>query len=46
MRNVSDKLWTENQNTFYVQQLYSENLALYEKMWKNIVQPERPQLTT
>ena len=49
MRNVSDKSGRENQQ--YV--LYSvtflffpfENRALYEIMWKNTVQPDRPQMT-
>jgi len=32
------------QNTFDVQLLISENLAIYEIMWKNIVQPDIPQI--
>jgi hypothetical protein len=24
---------------------FSENRAVYEKMWKNMVQPDRPQMT-
>ena len=24
---------------------FSENLAIYEIMWKNMVEPERPQMT-
>jgi hypothetical protein len=40
MRNVSDKRCRENQNThFYVQYIFSENRALYEMMWKCVVEP-------
>jgi len=35
MRNVSDKICGENQNTFYVQKTSSENRALYKITWKN-----------
>ena len=38
------KLQRKSKHTFYVQQLFSENCALYEITWKNIVQPERPQM--
>jgi hypothetical protein len=35
MRNVSDKICVNNQNTFnFVQLLLSENRAVYETMWK------------
>jgi len=45
MRNASDKICAENQNThFYVQKRFSENRAVYE-MWKNTVQPVRPQMS-
>jgi hypothetical protein len=49
MRNVSDKLCRENQNT-YIRILYSINVffkyrAVYEIMWKNVVEPDRPQIT-
>jgi len=42
MRNVAAKSCRENQNTFYAQRLFfsSENLNVYEIMWKNMVQPE------
>ena len=33
----------ENQNT-HVQYFFSENCAIYEIMWKNMVQPDRPQM--
>jgi len=26
--------------------MFSENRAVYETMWKNIVEPDRPQMTT
>jgi len=32
-------------HTVYVQKLYSENHIVYEIMWKNTVQPVRPQIT-
>jgi len=43
MRNVSDKSSGENQT--YI--LYSVTFfcAIYEIMWKNKVEPDRPQLT-
>jgi hypothetical protein len=44
MKNGSDEICTENQNTFYVQQPVPENRAVYELMWKNIVQSDRPQM--
>jgi hypothetical protein len=44
MRNVSDKSCRENQNIFYVQ-LFSENLAVCEIMWKNVAEPDRLQMT-
>ena len=45
MRNISDKRCRENQNTHYIPKLPpSENRVVYEIMWKNIVQPDRPQM--
>ena len=45
MRNVSDKSCGENQNTnFTFNNFFSENRAFYEKMWKNMVEPEMPQM--
>jgi hypothetical protein len=45
IRNISAKICIENQNTFDFQLLFfSENRAVYEVMWKNIVQPDRPQM--
>jgi hypothetical protein len=46
MRNVSDKGCRENQNTHLMfKNFFSENHAIYEIMWKNIVEPIRPQVT-
>jgi hypothetical protein len=47
MRNVSDKSWRGNQNTHFVFSNFCFfNYAVYEIMWKNIVQRDRPQMTT
>jgi hypothetical protein len=47
MRNVADKSCRENPNTFYVPYIFFfENGTVYEIMRKNIVEPERPQVTT
>jgi hypothetical protein len=48
MRNVSDKRCTEKHNTdisCLITFLFFENLAVYDVMWKNIVDPDRPQMT-
>ena len=48
MRNVSDKRCTEKRNTLFsclITILFFENLNVYEIMWKNIVDPDRPQMT-
>ena len=39
------RICTENQNTFYVQLPSSENRALFEIMWKSVVEPYKPQMT-
>ena len=44
MRNISDKSCVENQNTHFVI-IFSQRCAVYEIMWKNIVEPDRPQMT-
>jgi len=48
IRNVSDKIFRENQNTRFIFQrhFFSETRPVYEKMWKNMVQPDRPQMKT
>jgi hypothetical protein len=45
MRNISDKFAEKSKNTFYVEQIYSENRFVYEIMWKNMVDPSRPLIT-
>jgi len=48
MRNVSENICRENQNTHFIFSNFFfplENLAVYEKMWKNIVKPGRSQMT-
>ena len=45
MKNVSDDSCRENQNKFYVQENVYEDPVVYEIMWKNLVQPDRPQIT-
>ena len=44
MRNVLDKSCRENQNTHFVFNNFfpPENRAVYEIMWKNMVEPDRP----
>jgi hypothetical protein len=45
MRNVSDRSCTENQITHFVfSNTFSENRAVYEIMWKNIVEWGRVQM--
>jgi hypothetical protein len=47
MRNVSDKSCRENQTRFtFNKPFFSsfENGAVYEIMWKNLLQPDRPQM--
>jgi len=45
MRTIPDESCTENQNTFYVQCLFSGSRAIYEIMGKNTVDQGRPQMT-
>jgi hypothetical protein len=45
MTNVSDKSCVENQNThFLFNSLFFENRAIYEIMWKNIVESDWPEM--
>jgi len=47
MRNVLDKRCRENQNIHLVfKNFFSGNRAVYKIMWKNMVAPDRPQMTT
>jgi hypothetical protein len=46
MRNVLEKmLYWKSKHTFYTQYILSENRAVYEIMWKHIVETDRPQTT-
>jgi hypothetical protein len=46
MRNVSGKICRENQNTHCVfSNFFSKNRAVYEIIWKSIVDRGRPQMT-
>ena len=42
MINNSDEICRENQNTSYIPQNSSENLAGYKIMWQNKVEPDGP----
>jgi hypothetical protein len=43
--DVSDKIYRENQNAISCSIIFfSENPAVYEIMWKNMVEPDRPQV--
>ena len=47
MRNYLDESCRENQNThFMFSDFFSENIAVYEIMQKNMVEPEGPQMTS
>ena len=41
MKNVSDKIFRENQNTIILKNIFS---CLYKIKWKNVIQPDRPQM--
>ena len=44
--NTLRQIWRENQNTHFVfNTLFSENCTVYKIMWKNMVEPEKPQMT-
>jgi hypothetical protein len=46
MRNVLDRNSRENQNTHYMlRNFFPENCAAYVVMLKNVVEPDRPQMT-
>jgi hypothetical protein len=44
MRNVSDKSCREIKAHILCSTTFPENLAVYEIMWKNMVDPDRPQM--
>jgi hypothetical protein len=42
---ISDKSCIEHHNTYFTfSNFFSENHAVYETMWKNMVQLDRPQM--
>jgi hypothetical protein len=46
MTNVSDKRGRENQSTTFISNnFFSETSAVGEIMWKNMLNPDRPQMT-
>jgi hypothetical protein len=45
MRNISGKICKENENTHFMMNNFFENLTVCEIMWKNTVEPDRPQTT-
>jgi hypothetical protein len=45
MRDVANKGCRENQNTHFTCSNIFLNHAIYEIMWKNMVEPDRPQMT-
>ena len=46
MRNVSDKVVEKIKTHFMLNNIFFFlNRAVYEIMWKNMVQPDRPQMT-
>jgi len=47
MRKVSNKICKENQNTYLTcmfSSSFPKNRTVFETMWKNMVEPERPQM--
>ena len=44
MRSASDKI-VEKIKTHIFNNFFFENLAVYETIWKNIINPVRPQMT-
>jgi len=45
MRDITVKIYRENQTTIITFNNFCENRANYEIMWGNKVQPDRPQIT-
>jgi hypothetical protein len=48
VRNISEKYCRENQNAHFIFNNFfpPENGAEYDTVWKNMVEPDRPQVTT
>jgi len=44
MRSSTDKIVQKIKTHIFGQQLFSKNCAVYE-IWKNMVEPDRPQMT-
>jgi hypothetical protein len=42
MRNVSDRSYRESGNTHFIFSNFFKNHAVYEIMWKNLVELDRP----
>jgi hypothetical protein len=45
MRNISDINLTENRKTLFIQKPFPGNRTIYEIMRKNMVDPDRTQMT-
>ena len=44
IRNISDNSCRENQNWHFIFSNFPKNSAIYEIMWKNMVEADRPQM--
>jgi len=44
MRNVSDNIFGENQNTILYSIAFSEGLSVYNIVWQNMVESGRPKM--
>jgi len=45
MINVSGKSCRENKDTDIMFKTFPKNCTIYKIMWKNMVEPQRPQMT-
>ena len=45
MRNVLDKFEEKIKTNFVSSNIFPENRAVYEMMWKNVVERDRPQIS-
>jgi hypothetical protein len=45
LRRFRQKLQRKSKQTLFVQQLFFENHAVYEIIWKNMIGPDGPQMT-
>jgi hypothetical protein len=45
MTNISGKYCRENENTFLFSNFFPASRAIYETMWKNVVDPDGLQMT-